>query len=155
MSDLIIKQGHVTLRGLMDSTKQISLCRAKSLQDIQLLFEQLFVIDKYKPIHTKTLPWLGHITKAAAEGTIKLTRNTVSKYQEWIRNLDYITQLIKEKSQIKVEGWMQDLPEIENEFVPETKSAIERIERPKLPADFETFILYHESQRSPTVDVSF
>ncbi|KAJ3308476.1 hypothetical protein HDV04_001206 [Boothiomyces sp. JEL0838] len=177
MSDLIIKQGHVTLRGLMDSTKQISLCRAKSLQDIQLLFEQLFVIDKYKPIHTKTLPWLGHITKAAAEATtirdeISLERacsieiqtgtksylftcQTSIEYQEWIRNLDYITQLIKEKSQIKVEGWMKDLPEIENKFVPETKSVIEQIEKPKLPADFETFILYHESQRSPTIDVSF
>ncbi|KAJ3323061.1 hypothetical protein HDV06_002507 [Boothiomyces sp. JEL0866] len=204
MEDLIIKQGYVTLRGLMDSTKQISLCRAASLEDMQLLFEQLFVIDKFKPIHTKTLPWLGHIAKAAADGTpflvlyshqqifdeqpifIHFNRATIIRdecflekacsieiqtgtksflftcqtsieYQEWIRHLDYVSNLIKEKTQVHVEGWMKDLPGIDNQFIPEPKAIpIEKpVEKPKLPADFETYLLYHESQRSPTIDVSF
>ncbi|KAJ3271040.1 hypothetical protein HDV01_007121 [Terramyces sp. JEL0728] len=207
--ELILKRGYVTLRGLMDSTKQISLCKAKTLEDMQLLFEQLFVIDKYKPIHTRTLPWLGHIAKAAADETpflvlfshqqlfeeapifIHFNRATIIRdevylqkacsieiqagvksylftcqtsieYQEWIQQLHYINQLVKEKNQIHLEGWMRDLPAIDNKFITHEelgvqpkKTSIHVVEKPKLPADFETFILYHESQRSPTIDVSF
>eukprot|EP00842_Homolaphlyctis_polyrhiza_P006671 jgi/Hompol1/7004/HPOL_003814-RA len=56
-------------KGLMSSDKYCVLCAPVSVQDIQSVYELLFVSDPTRPVDARSIPWLGNIAFAAIKAT--------------------------------------------------------------------------------------
>jgi hypothetical protein len=66
----LFKQGWLTLRkGLLNFQRFVTLCAPATIQDVQKVYEHCFQNDPYAPIKHKSIPWLGHVTRASAKGT--------------------------------------------------------------------------------------
>ena len=68
-STFLIKRSVVGLKkGLISSDKYMVLCAPISIQDIQSVYELLFVSDPAKPVDARSIPWLGNVAFAAVKG---------------------------------------------------------------------------------------
>ncbi|EGF81661.1 hypothetical protein BATDEDRAFT_87639 [Batrachochytrium dendrobatidis JAM81] len=69
-STFLIKRSVVGLKkGLISSDKYMVLCAPISIQDIQSVYELLFVSDPAKPVDARSIPWLGNVAFAAVKAT--------------------------------------------------------------------------------------
>ncbi|KAI8925976.1 hypothetical protein BC831DRAFT_512051 [Entophlyctis helioformis] len=69
-SSSLVKRSVVQLKkGLLSSDKYVVLCAPLSVQDIQSVYELLFVSDPSRPVDARSVPWLGNIAFAAVKAT--------------------------------------------------------------------------------------
>ncbi|KAH9266327.1 hypothetical protein BASA84_001177 [Batrachochytrium salamandrivorans] len=69
-SSYLVKRSVVSLKkGLISYDKFMVLCAPISVQDIQSVYELLFVSDPSRPVDTRSIPWLGNVAFAAVKAT--------------------------------------------------------------------------------------
>ncbi|KAJ1330583.1 hypothetical protein BSLG_009345 [Batrachochytrium salamandrivorans] len=102
-SSYLVKRSVVSLKkGLISYDKFMVLCAPISVQDIQSVYELLFVSDPSRPVDTRSIPWLGNVAFAAvkvalssactfvlhlAKTDLRFVCKTSTDYVEWIRYL--------------------------------------------------------------------